>query len=241
MEIGTSSYGLSLLAGVLTILSPCVLPLIPILFGSAVGAHRFGSFALVGGLMLSFTLVGVALGALGGLAGVDAETLRIAGGVLLLLFGLVLVSDPLQIHFLALMNRLGPGQGMLAKFNPDGLSGQFMLGMLLGIVWTPCVGPTLGVAITLASQGQALAQVAAVMLVFSLGAAMPLLAIGAMSRQALGKWRHRMLETGQAGKKIFGIALLLIGMLVLTGADKYFEKWALNAMPDWLATLTSRY
>jgi len=94
MEIGTSSYGLSLLAGVLTILSPCVLPLIPILFGSAVGAHRFGSFALVGGLMLSFTLVGVALGALGGLAGVDAETLRIAGGVLLLLFGLVLVSDP---------------------------------------------------------------------------------------------------------------------------------------------------
>jgi cytochrome c biogenesis protein CcdA len=241
MELSAASYGLSFLAGVLSTLSPCVLPLVPILMGSAASSHRYGTFALVGGLMLSFTLIGVGLGSLGGTSGVEQDTLRVVGGVLLIVFGAVLVSSRLQERFSAAISRLGVGQGLLARFNLSGLHGQFLLGLLLGIVWSPCVGPTLGVAITLASQGQALAQVAAVMLIFSLGAGLPLLAIGMLSRQALGKWRGRMMEAGQKAKKIFGAALLLIGILVLSGADKSFEKWALNAMPDWLVTLTSRY
>ncbi|MDH2916561.1 MAG: cytochrome c biogenesis CcdA family protein [Gallionella sp.] len=241
MELTVASYGLSFLAGVLSTLSPCVLPLVPILMGSAASSHRFGTFVLVGGLMLSFTLIGVGLGSLGGTIGVEQDTLRVVGGVLLIAFGAVLVSGTLQERFSAAVSRLGVGQGLLARFNLSGLHGQFLLGLLLGIVWSPCVGPTLGVAITLASQGQALAQVAAVMLMFSLGAGLPLLAIGMLSRQAMGKWRGRMMEAGQKAKKIFGAALLLIGILVLSGADKSFEKWALNAMPDWLVSLTSRY
>jgi cytochrome c biogenesis protein CcdA len=241
MELTASSYGLSLLAGVLSTLSPCVLPLVPILMGSAAGAHRLGPYALVGGLMLSFTLIGVGLGSLGGSIGLEQDSLRVVGGVLLLLFGAVLFSRVLQERFGAAISRLGMGQGLLAHFNLSGLHGQFLLGLLLGIVWSPCVGPTLGVAITLASQGQALAQVATVMLIFSLGAGLPLLAVGMLSRQALGRWRGRMMEAGQTAKKIFGGALLLIGILVLTGADKSFEKWAVDAMPDWLVTLTSRF
>jgi len=241
MELSAASYGLSFLAGVLSTLSPCVLPLVPILMGSAASSHRYGTFALVGGLMLSFTLIGVGLGSLGGSIGLEQDTLRVVGGVLLILFGAVLFSSRLQDRFSAAVSRLGVGQGMLARFNLNGLHGQFLLGLLLGIVWSPCVGPTLGVAITLASQGQALAQVAAVMLIFSLGAGLPLLAIGMLSRQALGKWRGRMMEAGRKAKKIFGAALLLIGILVLSGADKEFEKWAVNAMPDWLVNLTTRY
>jgi cytochrome c biogenesis protein CcdA len=241
MELTAASYGLSFLAGVLSTLSPCVLPLVPILMGSAASTHRFGTFALVGGLMLSFTLIGVGLGSLGGSIGLEQDTLRVVGGVLLILFGAVLLSSTLQERFSAAVSRLGVGQGMLARFNLSGLHGQFLLGLLLGIVWSPCVGPTLGVAITLASQGQALLQVSAVMLMFSLGAGLPLLAIGMLSRQAMGKWRNRMLEAGKKAKKIFGAALLLIGILVLSGADKSFEKWAVNVMPDWLVTLTSRY
>jgi cytochrome c biogenesis protein CcdA len=241
MELSASSYGLSFLAGVLSTLSPCVLPLVPILMGSAASSHRYGTLALVGGLMLSFTLIGVGLGSLGGTIGVEQDTLRVVGGVLLIVFGAVLFSSRLQERFSAAVSRLGVGQGLLARFNLSGLHGQFLLGLLLGIVWSPCVGPTLGVAITLASQGQALAQVAAVMLIFSLGAGLPLLAIGMLSRQALGKWRGRMMEAGQKAKKIFGAALLLIGVLVLSGADKDFEKWAVNAMPDWMVNLTTRY
>ncbi|GAB4129570.1 MAG: cytochrome c biogenesis CcdA family protein [Sideroxydans sp.] len=241
MELSASSYGLSLLAGVLSTLSPCVLPLVPLLMGAAAGTHRFGPFALVGGLMLSFTLIGMGLGSLGGSIGLEQDTLRMAGGILLLLFGAVLVSSRLQDRFSAAVSQLGMGQGMLARFDGNGWHGQFLLGSLLGVVWSPCVGPTLGVAITLASQGKALAQVASVMLVFSLGAGLPLLVLGMVSRQAMGKWRGRLMAAGQKAKKLFGGALLLIGVLVLSGADKSFEKWALNAMPDWLVTLASRY
>ncbi|MBI5891685.1 MAG: hypothetical protein HZB47_13640 [Nitrosomonadales bacterium] len=158
MELTATSYGLSFLAGVLSTLSPCVLPLIPILMGSAASTHRFGTFALVGGLMLSFTLIGVGLGSLGGSIGLEQGTLRIVGGVLLILFGAVLFSSRLQDRFSAAVSRMGVGQGLLARFNLNGLHGQFLLGLLLGIVWSPCVGPTLGVAITLASQGQVLAR-----------------------------------------------------------------------------------
>lgn len=241
MSLSLVSFGLSFLAGVLTTLSPCVLPLVPILLGSATSTHRFGSFALVGGLMLSFVAIGVTLGTLGASIGLGQNTLRVAGGILLILFGAVLFSNLLQERFSAVISRLGVGQDALERFNLNGLHGQFLLGMLLGVVWSPCVGPTLGVAVTLASQGKELVQVAAVMLMFSLGAALPLLAIGMLSRQALGKWRSRMLEAGQMAKKIFGAALLLIGILVLTGADKSFEEWAVNVMPDWLVTLTSRF
>lgn len=241
MELGATSYGLSFLAGVLSTLSPCVLPLVPILMGSAASTHRFGPFALVGGLMFSFAAIGVGLGSLGASAGLEQDTWRMVGGILLVLFGAILFSSTLQERFSGAISRLGIGQDLLARFNLNGLHGQFLLGMLLGVVWSPCIGPTLGVAITLASQGQALLQVGAVMLMFSMGAALPLLAIGILSRQAAGKWRSRMLETGQKAKKVFGAALLLLGILVLSEADKSFEKWAVNVMPDWLVTLTSRF
>lgn len=241
MELSVSSYGLSFLAGVLSTLSPCVLPLVPILMGSAASTHRFGSFALVVGLMLSFTLIGVGLGSLGGSVGLEQDTLRVVGGGLLLVFGAVLMSSALQEAVSGAISRLGVGQGLLSRFNLNGLHGQFLLGLLLGVVWSPCVGPTLGVAITLASQGQALLEVTSVMLMFSFGAGLPLIAIGMLSRQALGKWRGRMMEAGQKAKKVLGAALLLIGILALSGADKSLEKWAVNVMPDWLVALTSRY
>jgi cytochrome c biogenesis protein CcdA len=183
----------------------------------------------------------VGLGSLGGSIGLEQESLRVVGGGLLLVFGAVLMSSTLQEAVSGAISRLGVGQGLLARFNLNGLHGQFLLGLLLGIVWSPCVGPTLGVAITLASQGQALLEVTSVMLMFSFGAGLPLIAIGMLSRQALGKWRGRMLEAGQKAKKVFGAALLLIGILVLSGADKSFEKWAVSVMPDWLVTLTSRF
>jgi cytochrome c biogenesis protein CcdA len=240
MELSMTSYGLAFLAGLLSTLSPCVLPLVPILMGTAASTHRFGPYALVCGLMLSFTLVGVSIGSLGTAIGLEADTLRVIGSMLLILFGITLLSGALQARFASMISRIGAGQELLASFNYGGLHGQFLLGMLLGVVWSPCVGPTMGVAITLASQGQALLQVAAVMQMFSLGAALPLLAIGILSRQALSKWRNRMMQTGQAGKKVLGAALLLMGILIFSGADKALEQWALGVMPDWLTTLTTR-
>lgn len=240
MDFGLASYGLSFAAGSLSTLSPCVLPIVPILLGTAVAAHRLGPYALAGGLTFSFTSVGVLIASLGGAVGLDQSVLRTAGAFLLLAFGLILISSQLQERFaVATSGVSGAGQNLLAKVTLDGLPGQFLLGLLLGIVWSPCVGPTLGAAITLASQGQALGQVTLLMALFGLGAGVPLVILGMLSRQAMLKVRNRLLMAGKFGKQILGGVMLLLGGLILSGADKLFEAWVLNHAPEWLVQATT--
>ncbi|MEI8361740.1 MAG: cytochrome c biogenesis CcdA family protein [Betaproteobacteria bacterium] len=234
------TYGLSYLAGVLSTLSPCVLPLLPILVGSAVLAHRFGAIALAAGLASSFTIVGVFIASVGVAIGLDQEVFRNIAAVLLILFGITLLSSTLQAKFAVATSGLsGSGQSLLSRISTDGLLGQFALGLLLGIVWSPCVGPTLGATITLASQGQSLAHATLVMALFGIGASTPLIIFGMLSRQAVMKFRDKMLTAGSAGKKILGTLLLALGLMIVTGADKKFETAALKLAPDWLVRLTT--
>jgi cytochrome c-type biogenesis protein len=108
-------------------------------------------------------------------------------------------------------------------------------------VWSPCVGPTLGAASLLAAQGRQLPQVALSMFVFGLGAALPLLGIGLASREAVQRWRTRILAAGQIMKMGFGALLIVFGTLVLTGIDKRVETALVNASPQWLTDLTTRF
>jgi len=112
---------------------------------------------------------------------------------------------------------------------------------LLGLVWSPCVGPTLGAAITLASQGENLLKITGVMATFGLGAAIPLVVLGLISRPLMMRFRGKLMETGKRGKQILGLVLLLLGTAVLSGGDKLFEIWVLKMAPQWLIELTTRF
>jgi cytochrome c biogenesis protein CcdA len=101
MNLGPTTYGLGLLAGTLSTLSPCVLPLVPVLLAAAMSAHRWGALALGAGLALSFTLVGISLATLGALLGLNPDTLRTIGAVILAAFGLILLVPKLQDLFAA--------------------------------------------------------------------------------------------------------------------------------------------
>lgn len=240
MEFGLASYSLALAAGGLSTLSPCVLPLLPILLASAVAAHRLGPYALAGGLALSFTVVGVFVASLGTALGLDQGVFRLIAAGLLIAFGVVLLSARLQERFAVATSGLsGAGNSLLARVSLDGLSGQFVLGLLLGIVWSPCVGPTLGAAVTLASQGQSLGQVTLLMALFGIGAGAPLVALGLVSRSAMAKVCGKLLAAGKFGKQALGGVMLLLGLLILSGADKRFEAWMLQAAPEWLVRLTT--
>ena len=240
MEFGLGSYGLSLAAGGLSTLSPCVLPILPVVLATAVAAHRLGPVALAAGLTLSFTVVGVFLASVGVGLGLDETVFRTVAAVLLVAFGVVLLSSHLQSKFAVATSGLsGAGQTLLSKVSLDGLPGQFALGLLLGIVWSPCVGPTLGATVTLASQGQSLGQVTLMMLIFGIGASMPLMALGMVSREAMIKFRGKMLSAGKVGKQALGGIMLLFGTMILSGADKIFEAWVLQTAPEWLVNLTT--
>lgn len=242
MDLGLGSYALGFLAGVLSTLSPCVLPLIPILLATAVASHRRGPLALTAGLMLSFTAIGLFLATLGASLGLEAQTFRGFAALLLIALALVLLSPALQRRFATATASLSSwGDGLLARLKPDGLGGQFVVGLVLGVLWSPCVGPTLGAATTLASQGQQLGQVALVMALFGLGAGLPLMLLGSLSRTTMMKLRGRLMNAGSQGKAVLGGVLLVFGLAILTGWDKQFEAWAVQASPAWLTDLTTRY
>jgi len=128
----------------------------------------------------------------------------------------------------------------LSKVRIDGLLGQFLIGALLGLVWTPCVGPTLGAAITLASQGKDLEKIIFVMLIFGIGAGLPLAILGVLSRTALQKVKGGLGQASILGKKFLGGFLILIGALVFSGLDKSIEAFLVKISPDWLTDLTTR-
>lgn len=227
-------------AGALTILSPCVLPLVPIVLGSAAQRHRFGPLALATGLVISFSLTGFALATVGEAAGIDSDTVRLIGAIVLILIGLALIIP----YFQRLSERLasplagwaGERQAGLEKY---GLWGQAGIGALLGLVWSPCVGPTLGAATILASQGQNLAGVAIVMAAFGLGIASVLLVLALAARSVLAKWRGKLMNAGNSGKKALGVLVMAVGLLIITGTDRLVEGAILTASPDWLTDLTT--
>jgi cytochrome c-type biogenesis protein len=235
-------YGLSFLAGILSILSPCVLPLVPLIVGTALNTHRYGPFVLALGLAISFTLVGILIATLGASLGLDQELFRMIAAVLLIAFSLTLLSTYLQDKFASISSSLGSsGQSILNRLSTDSLLGQFLLGLLLGIVWSPCVGPLLGATLTLASQGQNLIHVFIVMSIFGLGAGLPLIILGLASRQAMLKIRSKLFLAGKLGKKILGLLMLVIGVMILTGADKNIEALIVEILPDWIISLTTRF
>ena len=238
--IGT--LGLAFLAGVLSVLSPCVLPLLPIVLGTAASEHRLAPIALAAGLALSFVTIGLFIATVGFAIGLDADVFRAISAMLLIAIGLVLLVPKLQAQFALVASPVGNWvDERLGGFGTGGFGGQFALGLMLGGVWSPCVGPTLGAASILAAKGENLGQVALTMFVFGLGAALPLMLLGFLSREAMMRWRGRMMEAGKGGKMLLGVVLVAIGLIVATGLDKRIETMLVDASPAWLTELTTRF
>jgi len=237
-----ASFGLAFLAGVLSVFSPCVLPLLPIVFGTAASEHRFGPVALACGVSLSFVAIGLFVATIGFSIGLDGEVFRKAAAFLLLFLGVVLVVPNLQTR---LSTAAGPiGNWANEKFGDvatSGVQGQFGVGLLLGMIWSPCVGPTLGAASVLAAQGHDLGQVALTMALFGLGAAVPLLLLGLLSRETFRRWRGQLANAGGGFKMALGVILSATACSLLLGFDKTIEAHLVAASPEWLTNLTTRF
>jgi cytochrome c-type biogenesis protein len=233
---------LAALAGGLTILSPCILPIAPIVLTSSLTQHKYGPAALACGLGLCFALVGVSLSLAETAFGFDVDVVKEIGALLMIGVGL-LTFLPKSVDVFAMAtgpisawagNLSGPSKG-------DSLGGQFALGALLALVWSPCVGPTLGAAFALASQGQGLLVAALTMLSFGLGATGALLVLGYVFRGSIQRYRPMLNALSTHGRTIMGISLLSVGILVLTHWDQAIGRIVVAASPDWLVALTTRF
>jgi len=239
--VGLGGLALSYAAGVLSTLSPCVLPLLPIILFGALEQHAWGPVALAAGLSASFASVGIFLASLGFSIGIDPAAFRLGGAALMLIIGMVLLAPALQSRFARIAAPVATrGQALVDRLQLSGIGGQFALGILLGAIWSPCSGPTLGAAIGLAAQSEIAGRAAVVMVAFSLGAATPILALAYGSRQAIFARRDLVARASRIAKPLIGVTLVSVGAFVLTGFDKVVEASLTSAMPDWLVTMTTR-
>jgi cytochrome c-type biogenesis protein len=225
-------------AGALGTLSPCVLPLLPVVIAGAMARHRLGPLVLAAGLAASATVVGFGVALLGW--ALDRDTVRFVAGALLVLVGAVLLLARLDRALVRATTPIAVRTApLLQRWRPRALAGQLVVGALLGALWTPCGGPTLGGAIGLAAQRRSLGAAAAVMAAYSIGAIVPLLLLAYGSRRLLAR-PERLVHVTRVGKPAIGALLVLVGVLTVTGADALLEARVLDVMPAWLIDLTTR-
>lgn len=229
----------ALAAGGLSTLNPCVFPLLPLVVGGSLQAHRAGPVFMGLGMVTSFALIGLLVGIAGPALGIDGDSIRTAGGVLLLLLGAVMLIPALNEHFTRLMTPLASGaDGLSSRINATSLGGSFLLGGLLGLVWSPCSGPLLISALTLvATEGGAL-RGTLILGVFGLGAAVPLIAAAYASRAGFTRMRGWVLGHINGLKLGFGFLLVGLGIAILMNWDKRLEALVIPFLPDWWVNLT---
>ncbi len=237
MNLELAAIPLAMAAGVFGILSPCVWPLVPVVTSAAASGGRSGPLYLALGLSLSFAAAGTVLTLVLVSLGLDPELFRYVAATMLVGVALVLLVPSLNERVTTSLSMLAARFNVPLGTGASTARGQFGVGALLGVVWLPCVGPSLGAAIALASMGQDMGMAFIVMLAYGVGTAAVLLAAGLLSRQVLLRFRSRVQLAGGRGKQVLGWTLLGLGTLVLTGMDKVLETLAVQVVPAWIYTL----
>lgn len=233
MALTWPQLGLSLAAGGLTTLSPCVFPLLPLVLGGAMQSSRFAPVAMGVGMIASFAAIGMAVGALGPVLGLDTETVRTAGAAMLIAFAAVMLVPALGERFTHWMLPLAStANAASARLNAGSLAGALLLGGVLGLVWSPCSGPLLGSALTLVASQGGVARGGLVLGIFGLGAAIPLVGVAYASRRGFARVRDFVLARMERVRIGFALLLGLMGVTILTGGDKWLEARVLQWLPD---------
>lgn len=226
-------------AGLLTLINPCILPVLPIILGSALREERLGPLALAAGLSVAFVIVGVGISAAGPAIGLDAEQMVQISAVAMIGFGLILMVPALNMRFAAATAGIsGQADRHLGSMDKNGLTGHFVGGMLLGAAWSPCIGPTLGGAISLASQGESLPWATAIMTSFALGTSTVILLLAYGTREAIARRQASFRKIAAKSKWVMSFALIAVGLGILFGLHQQLEGWAISVLPIWLQDLS---
>lgn len=223
----------AVLAGSVTIAGPCILPLLPIILGtSTTHKHPSRPLFIILGFVLSFSAFATLLSLTGRLLGIHAEAYRIIAGVVIALFGGLMVFPRIQERLFAklqpLLTRITPRSDL----SGNGLLSGFLLGASLGLVWTPCAGPVLGSILTLVASKQHIAQSAALLFAYALGAGIPMLLIAYGGQTAMTRVRF-ITERAPLIQRVFGILIIAVAIALLTGADRTAQAWLVTHAP-WL-------
>jgi cytochrome c-type biogenesis protein len=222
---------LALLAGVVTVAAPCTLPMLPILLGASVGQTGKVRPAMIAfGFVMSFSATALLLSAITRIFDFDPNVLRIAAAILLLGFGLLMIwpapFEWLSIRVSGLMH--GPAGDTASR---QGNIGGFVLGTTLGLVWTPCAGPVLGSILTVVATSKDTAWASTLLVVYAIGAAIPMLAI-AYGGQAVTTRVRSIARISPRLQQGFGVVVIAFAIASYFQYDTQIVAWLTAFYPN---------
>lgn len=194
-------------AGVVSVLSPCILPLLPVVLATSAGKDKLRPLAIVMGVIISFTIMAIITSAFGAVFRTHVNELKILAEILILLMGLALIFD------LGIFNSFSKFP-LLAGMNEEGPVSGFLLGLSLGVLWIPCIGPMLGTIlaiVALDATNGSFSKGALALSFYSLGFAMPMLVLAYSAHVSSSKMRL-ITKYDAILKKGAGIILVLVGL-----------------------------
>ena len=226
------------LAGIVTVLSPCILPILPIILTSSIGGVNTGKSRPMGvviGFILSFTFFTLFLSTIVRLSGISADTLRLVSVVVIAGFGASLLIPQFQVLVERLFSKLAAF--MPSSQNRTGFSGGLLIGFSVGLLWTPCVGPILASVISLAITGTVTFDAFLITLAYALGTAIPMFLIMLGGQNTLRRVPWLLSNLGHI-QKAFGILMILTAIGIFFNIDRKFQTFVLNTFPQYGIGLT---
>jgi cytochrome c biogenesis protein CcdA len=237
-----ASIGITYAAGILTALSPCVLPLLPIVVGGAMQRHRAAPLLMGVGMTTAFAVAGWVLGALGPAMELDAEWVHQAAAISLIVFGLALWVDPLANLVSRFVQPMAASADRLAgAVGHESPAAALFFGGLLGLAWSPCAGPMLVSSLALVATGRDAGLGALLLGLFGLGAATPLVLAAYASRAGFARLKGWALGHSSGLRHGFGLLAMVSGIFIVTGVDKLVAAQILAILPDAWMELITRY
>lgn len=236
--------GFSFIAGLLTTLSPCVLPILPFLLGSALRKNKKAPLYMVLGLASSFIVLGFTISRFGTVLGLDTDQIRKGSAIILMITSIFFLSKDIQSFVsekLTKFANFGTSASSHLKLDEASNIDSIILGGLLGIIWSPCAGPTLGVAVSLAGREGAALDALWIMIVYAIGAAIPMLLISYGLRTFFQKNLSKIIGFAENSKVLFGVILLVAGLFIYLEIDKTIEGFLLNNLPQFWIDLITKY
>lgn len=222
--------GYAFVGGIVVILSPCILPVLPILLQGSADTGRWKPAGIILGFLASFTVFTLTLSALVSSLGASPDLLRYVAAGILGVLAVVSLVPALMLRFEALAGRLTSRAAV--RNQRSGLVGGVLTGVSLGVVWTPCVGPIMASVITLALSSAVTWQAFFVTLAFSLGTAIPMVLIMYGGRGLLNRVQV-LKRNGPTIQRIFGALMLLTAVAIGLGLDRRFQSLVLDALPGY--------
>jgi cytochrome c biogenesis protein CcdA/thiol-disulfide isomerase/thioredoxin len=226
--------GFSFLAGIVTILSPCILPILPIVLSGSLTGDKKRPLGIVAGFIFSFTFFTLALTSIVKLTGIPSDTLRLLAVIILFIFGLSLMIPQTQLILEKLFASIS---NMTPKGKKEGLGGGIVIGLSLGLVWAPCVGPIMASGIALAATSAVNSAAILITLAYSLGTAIPMFIIMQGGRTLLNKIPF-ITQNSSKVQQMFGFIMIITSALIFFNIDRSFQTFILKTFPQYGTGLT---